>query len=260
MKISNYYVYLEDDDYCLCDSGKLYKECCKKKNIQYGTLGKSYDKKELTYNLSQFLSANKKVDRFIEDRIEEISFYKKISIDDGLRKLKRLYEIIDRALEPIKEISSCSKGCSHCCRGMIVDTTDIEHKIIMEYINNSFSEIEMKKLKGKINVHKKYTQNLVKNKSRYELQHDFSKKNIPCAFLDDQNRCTIYPVRPLKCREYLVFNRPDDCGPTYSSHSAAFKAYNENKVEDGVYILNNITSDMSIQRKHLETWFINSID
>lgn len=31
----------------------------------------------------------------------------------------------------------------------------------------------------------------------------------PCPFLSD-NRCTVYPVRPVACRQFIVFNRP--CG------------------------------------------------
>lgn len=48
-----------------------------------------------------------------------------------------------------------------------------------------------------------------------ELRTDLMTKlqgrttNEPCPFLSD-NRCTVYPVRPIACRQFIVFNRP--CG------------------------------------------------
>jgi Fe-S-cluster containining protein len=37
---------------------------------------------------------------------------------------------------------------------------------------------------------------------RVDEDDDFVLQKSPCAFLDEQNYCTIYDVRPLACREY----------------------------------------------------------
>ena len=37
---------------------------------------------------------------------------------------------------------------------------------------------------------------------RVDEDDDWVLKSSPCAFLDEQNYCTIYDVRPLACREY----------------------------------------------------------
>jgi uncharacterized protein len=42
---------------------------------------------------------------------------------------------------------------------------------------------------------------------RVDEDNDYVLKSSPCAFLDNQNRCTIYEARPKACREYPHTNR-----------------------------------------------------
>ena len=37
---------------------------------------------------------------------------------------------------------------------------------------------------------------------RMDEEQDYVLKSSPCSFLDNDNRCSIYDVRPLACREY----------------------------------------------------------
>jgi len=37
---------------------------------------------------------------------------------------------------------------------------------------------------------------------RMDEEQDYVLKSSPCSFLDNDNTCTIYDVRPLACREY----------------------------------------------------------
>jgi Fe-S-cluster containining protein len=37
---------------------------------------------------------------------------------------------------------------------------------------------------------------------RIDEDHDFVLKTLPCSFLLDDNRCSIYDVRPKACREF----------------------------------------------------------
>ena len=48
---------------------------------------------------------------------------------------------------------------------------------------------------------------------RYGLAADCFNLHLPCAFLEDDS-CSIYPDRPLVCREFLVTSPPEHCrGP-----------------------------------------------
>jgi len=38
-------------------------------------------------------------------------------------------------------------------------------------------------------------------------KNDYVLKNSPCSFLNDDNTCSIYNVRPLACKEYPHTNR-----------------------------------------------------
>ena len=38
-------------------------------------------------------------------------------------------------------------------------------------------------------------------------ENDYVLKNSPCSFLNDDNTCSIYNVRPLACKEYPHTNR-----------------------------------------------------
>jgi Fe-S-cluster containining protein len=42
---------------------------------------------------------------------------------------------------------------------------------------------------------------------RLDEEEDYVLQVSPCAFLDQDNRCTIYEKRPLACREYPHTNR-----------------------------------------------------
>jgi len=37
---------------------------------------------------------------------------------------------------------------------------------------------------------------------RIDEDNDYVLQSVPCTFLDDENYCTIYEVRPKACREF----------------------------------------------------------
>ena len=45
---------------------------------------------------------------------------------------------------------------------------------------------------------------------RFVLALDYFRVGVACPFLEDEN-CSIHPVRPLSCREYLVTSPPAAC-------------------------------------------------
>ena len=107
------------------------------------------------------------------------------------------YEVIDRgiflALQREKRKSGrrpvCKAGCGSCC-GTHTDIPIYPLEMVaiywyaLEKMDPALRTALMTKLKGR-------------------------STNEPCPFLSD-NRCTVYPVRPVACRQFIVFNRP--CG------------------------------------------------
>ncbi len=49
-----------------------------------------------------------------------------------------------------------------------------------------------------------------KTDSARKLAIDYLYERIPCPFLEEE-RCSIYSIRPLICREYMVTSPPEHC-------------------------------------------------
>jgi Fe-S-cluster containining protein len=48
------------------------------------------------------------------------------------------------------------------------------------------------------------------SESARQLAMDYLYARVPCPFLEDES-CSIHPIRPFACREYLVTSRPEHC-------------------------------------------------
>jgi Fe-S-cluster containining protein len=112
-----------------------------------------------------------------------------------LRSLKeRSRKKVDRiALELHQEafrIVDCTK-CANCCRTL--------HPILTE------EDI------GRISGHLGMTRDefITEYLEPIEEQNRYRIRTLPCPFLGEDNRCTIYSVRPEKCREYPFTDKPD---------------------------------------------------
>lgn len=117
-------------------------------------------------------------------------------------KVKALYDIIDEVNEDSfkgKQQPSCSKGCAHCCY-IQVSTTEWEADLILDYMKHYNLEFEPK------DIERLKKQAVCKDDSDYILSPDRK-----CVFLQDDNSCGIYEVRPSTCRNYYVFNDPSEC-------------------------------------------------
>lgn len=103
---------------------------------------------------------------------------------------------IDRAAKRLN--ASCKKGCAHCCK-IEVRCTDTEVEIIMDHLEKTgdlFDEDEIGYLQKQSEI----------PDAEYVLSRERD-----CVFLDDNNECSIYEVRPMACRTYLVASPPEDC-------------------------------------------------
>ncbi len=123
-----------------------------------------------------------------------LSFPDDEKIYDWLSPLLNAYYIVDKGIaEAIRREKkrkrgvACAKGCSNCCR---------THKTIpvypLELVGISWYVIE--KVSGN-------EREILKSNLRYY------KENEPCPFLLNGS-CIIHPMRPVSCRQFIVFSKP----------------------------------------------------
>jgi Putative zinc- or iron-chelating domain len=124
---------------------------------------------------------------------------------DQLRKLrtksrfdatKEVYKAIDgfflNAPEESKKEIQCKAGCTACCF-IDVDVSGDEAAVIIDYCMENGIEVDKAYLTE---------QSAVGRKSYSSLSR--------CVFLKD-DRCSIYPVRPIACRKHWVKTDPALC-------------------------------------------------
>ncbi|MGC9044940.1 MAG: YkgJ family cysteine cluster protein [Thermodesulfovibrio sp.] len=105
-------------------------------------------------------------------------------MDEGVKRDIKKYEKLGRRL-------ACRRGCSSCCKThRDIPVYPIEIVGIYWYVIEKVKEPLRAKIKASLISHNR---------------GDF------CPFLIDEV-CSIYPVRPLACRQFNVFNRPCSAG------------------------------------------------
>jgi uncharacterized protein len=117
-----------------------------------------------------------------------------------LRSLKeKSAKKVDRiALELHQEafsIVDCIK-CANCCRRLQPVFTDEDIERIAGHLGMARDEFVAAYLE------------------RDEEQDHYRTKTTPCPFLGEDNRCTIYDVRPEKCQGYPFTDRPEFASST----------------------------------------------
>ena len=129
----------------------------------------TYDKKLINKSLS-----NKKNNKKL---LKKITFKEKKRID-------QIFEI-----EHQKEFQNrdCLK-CANCCK----TTSPI------------FRDTDIKRISSFLKIKE---QELINEKLIIDHENDYVLKNSPCSFLNHDNTCSIYNVRPLACKEYPHTNR-----------------------------------------------------
>jgi len=111
-----------------------------------------------------------------------------------------IYSFVDKMMSEARDLQSvsCRKGCAFCCK-MNVDVTPMEVMLIVEYAK-----------RNGISIDKDYLQ---RQAALPKDQLAFTPGLSACVFLRPDNTCSIYPVRPLACRKYVVANPPERCNP-----------------------------------------------
>jgi len=138
----------------------------------------------------------------------------------GLNKLAGF--VIEGAVEETLEAGgsiSCKAGCGACCRQPVpisVHEAEVLEQVIAEMDAERRAEIEAR-FEGAMQrmaegglldairgVHS------LDEKGRRDLALEYFALGIPCPFLEEES-CSIYEHRPMRCREYLVTSPAENC-------------------------------------------------
>lgn len=141
------------------------------------------------------------------------------------KEIEEVERQIDLIEEEFKVKCTCGKGCSACCRQLIALSMS-ECLAIKPYIENLCKD-EREELKTKVleqcNILEKHSlTNKEINATQDEkvLQDKYFKLDMPCVFLDKENSCSIYKVRPSLCWSYRNYGDKLKCEKDYDVDSA----------------------------------------
>jgi Fe-S-cluster containining protein len=136
-----------------------------------------------------------------------------------LRELDQKAEdiAVERVLADGEGIS-CSKGCSACCY-QLIPLSPVEARYLVALVDRLPKNRKRSILTRFEEVYKKFESagllsELMNSETIQGNVTDFALKyfrlSIPCPFLENES-CSIYKDRPLRCREYLVSNPAINC-------------------------------------------------
>lgn len=104
------------------------------------------------------------------------------------RPPKKLDKITQDIHEEVFAQTNCL-DCANCCKttGPLFERKDITR--IAKYLRLKPAQFEAQYL-------------------RIDEENDWVLQQVPCAFLEEDNTCSIYDVRPKACREFPHTDRP----------------------------------------------------
>ena len=114
---------------------------------------------------------------------------------------------------------SCKAGCGACCRQLVplsvteaqqlpqlIAGLDEAHRArVMTRFDEAISKLRES---GMLRRVEEFT--TLSRAEREELGWDYFRLGIPCPFLEEES-CSIHPIRPVICRQYLVTSAPVHC-------------------------------------------------
>ena len=128
------------------------------------------------------------------DLIKHIHFVKNKRKENSkfFKKLKNIKpKVLDKTIISVHETVfkdiNCLE-CANCCKTTSPSFTDKDIQRISNFL----------KIKPS---------NLVDKYLVLDEENDYVLKSVPCVFLNDNNECRIYKVRPKACRNYPHTNR-----------------------------------------------------
>jgi Fe-S-cluster containining protein len=115
---------------------------------------------------------------------------------------------------------SCKAGCGACCR-LMVPLNLFEAEALATWICSQpearqqelaqrFENVLVKLAAAGLVDRMASEDWRVQSDSALKVVNDYFSAQVPCPFLVDES-CSIYPIRPLICREYLVTSPAEHC-------------------------------------------------
>lgn len=131
--------------------------------------------------------------------------------------------IVDHAASEVAKAGrpvSCRKGCGACCRQM-VPLSVFEAEALGEWFNSlpeaRQAELEERFRCGLAKLKESGVLDTLMDpnwgtdeKSFVQMAVDYFHAGVACPFLEEES-CSIHPIRPLICREYLVVSPAELC-------------------------------------------------
>jgi Fe-S-cluster containining protein len=115
---------------------------------------------------------------------------------------------------------SCKVGCTHCCHQLIAlnifeaealttwfrTLPEPRQQQLVERFHQALLKLSAAGLIDRM-VNEEW---FVESNTARQLAVDYLYKRVPCPFLEE-GACSIYSMRPLICREYMVTSPPENC-------------------------------------------------
>ena len=108
--------------------------------------------------------------------------------------------LLDRSSD--KENWMCSAGCNFCCHTTRVYLPPAEALLIAEYLRVACATEELDAVRDRI----AHTAHQVSTMSEEEQ----TTAKVPCALLSQDGKCSVYEVRPIRCRAWCSVSK-DRC-------------------------------------------------
>jgi hypothetical protein len=118
-------------------------------------------------------------------------------------------------------VASCSEGCSHCC-SLEIPVTRAEIETLIAWLREHRDAAELDAIRDRLRAwlawyRTDYPRHIAAGLDRVDV---FFRHAPKCALLVD-DRCGVYPVRPVTCRNHYVSSPVSVCDPAVGSGDVA---------------------------------------
>lgn len=122
-----------------------------------------------------------------------------MDIREKIKRLQDLYGQFEAEAQPYLASAVCAPGCADCCTNVgSVDATTLEGWVILRHLQSCPTARQ-----------KDFARRLKQNR-KMKMESKYAR----CAFLEKDNRCGIYAVRPFSCRRLYSIRKCGETGPT----------------------------------------------
>lgn len=139
---------------------------------------------------------------------------------DAFEPIRHVHKEVDNWIEKIPDETKaripCKPGCAHCCRQftmvsvpeaiyMILGFERLDHDKAVKWAKDNND-----KLVEQLTFVKDFTTSKVD-----EFHAKWFERQMPCIFLNEDKKCSIYPLRPVVCRSYFAIDTDTSCEGPY---------------------------------------------